>query len=470
MDTDRQDLPGNDVSPFTRLRHEREDADRVYNEALTGLDRAIQQVRTLPAPPPGFDESQLTALNDRWQLLPHAPTAGGGWLRRVRTHVWAMVGPLFERQQNFNATLVDHLNRNAAMQRESVAALGSLLTVCRQELDRLVAFESKLVQYAQTITAYVDTKDRCVEALPNTLEAATHAFGNEMQLRWESMLARDRRLTSEVEEIRTTLGVAHRAIQTLKRELEQRSAPAVSSSGDSAPAQPATPLDSYKYVGFEDQFRGGHTEIRERMTSYVDHFESCRDVLDIGCGRGEFLDLLREHGISARGVDLNDEMVAICQARGLDATRADALGYLVAQRDESLGGLFGAQIVEHLEPDYLVRLLETAYRKLRPGSVLVLETVNVACWFAFFSSYIRDITHVRPLHPDTLKYLTLASGFQRAEIRYAAPFPEPSKLQLLPVADGTTAPEAVAVANENMEKLNNLLFTNLDYAIIAHRS
>jgi O-antigen chain-terminating methyltransferase len=381
-----------------------------------------------------------------------------------------MVGPLFERQQNFNATVVDHLNRNAAMQRESVAALGSLLALCRQELDRLVAFESKLVQYAQTITAYIDTKDRCVEALPNTLEAATHAFGHQMQLRWESMLTRDRRLTGEVEEIRTTLGVAHRAIQTLKRELEHRPAAAPLSGVDVAPAQPAaTSLNSYKYVGFEDQFRGSQTEIRDRMATYVADFQGCRDVLDIGCGRGEFLDLLGEGGISARGVDLNEEMVAICRARGADVSHGDALGYLLAQPDESLGGLFGAQIVEHLAPDYLVQLLEAAFRKLRPGSVLVLETVNVACWFAFFSSYIRDITHVRPLHPDTLKYLTLASGFQRAEIRYAAPFPEPSKLQGLPVAEGTTPSDTVAVFNENMQKLNTLLFTNLDYAIIAHR-
>jgi SAM-dependent methyltransferase len=468
MDADRQEP---DQSVFARLRHQREDADRAYNEALTALDHAIQQTRALPAPPPGFDESQITPLNERWQLLSAAGQAGGGWLRRLRAQIWAIVGPLFDRQQQFNATVVDHVNRNVAMHRDSAAALTAVLAACREELDRLVAFESKLVQYAQTITAYVDTKDRCVEALPNTLESAIHGFGNEMQLRWESMLARDRRLTTEVEEIRTTLGVAHRAIQTLKRALEPRVPVAVSADGGpGAAALPtATSLNAYKYVGFEDQFRGSQTEIRDRMAAYVADFEGCRDVLDIGCGRGEFLDLLRERGIPARGVDLNEEMVAICHARGLEATQNDALTYLLAQPDESLGGLIGAQIVEHLEPDYLVRLLETAHQKLRPGSLMVLETVNAACWFAFFSSYIRDITHVRPLHPETLKYLTLASGFQRVEIRYAAPFPDGSKLQALPVAEGTTPSETTAVFNTNVEKLNALLFTYLDYAIVAQR-
>ena len=129
-------------------------------------------------------------------------------------------------------------------------------------------------------------------------------------------------------------------------------------------------------------------------------------------GVESFWSCFARNGISARGIDLNEEMAAVCRERGLDATAGDALSYLLAQPDGSLGGLFAAQVVEHLEPDYLMRFLEAAYHKLRPGSKIVLETVNAACWSAFFSSYIRDVTHVRPLHPDTLRYLVSASGFQ----------------------------------------------------------
>jgi SAM-dependent methyltransferase len=224
-------------------------------------------------------------------------------------------------------------------------------------------------------------------------------------------------------------------------------------------------LDSYKYVGFEDKFRGSAEDIRERLEAYVPLFAGASDVLDVGCGRGEFLELLRARGISARGIDLNEEMAAVCRERGLDATSGDALRYLTAQPDGSLGGLFAAQVVEHLEPGYLMRFLETAYHKLRPGSKIVLETINAACWFAFFSSYIRDITHVKPLHPDTLQYLVGASGFQKVIIRYSAPFPEEYKLQSLPEGVGDMS----AAFNENVSRLNSLLFTYLDYAAIGER-
>src|SRR6185295_924176 len=106
----------------------------------------------------------------------------------------------------------------------------------------------------------------------------------------------------------------------------------------------------------------------------------------------------------------NGEMVAEARGRGLDAVAGDALAHLASLADESIGGLFAAQVVEHLEPRYLIQLLETAFHKLRPGAPIVIETINAACWLAFFSSYLRDLTHVRPIHPETLEYLTRASG------------------------------------------------------------
>jgi SAM-dependent methyltransferase len=471
--TDTPNGPAVAITPdLLRARHEREAADRVYNDALTALDRAIQHLREFPGAPAPMDASRLASLNERWQLLASRPFLGGRWLKPIRKLVWEMLEPLWARQEQFNATLVDHLNRNADSQRQTSAALADLLRLVREELTRLVAFESKLVQYAQTITAYVDTKDRSVEALPLALHSAFEAAADELDLRWESFAAQHRRFQNEIDEIRATSGVANHAIQTLKRAIERLAASDRSATGPAGtpPVTTTFTLDSYKYVGFEDHFRGAPLEIRDRLQAYVPTFSGCSDVLDIGCGRGEFLDLLREHGVTARGVDLNDEMVAICRSRGLDAGTMDALSYLQAQPDGSLGGLFGAQVVEHLDPDYLLRLLDTAYHKLRPGSPVVLETINPACWFAFFSSYIRDITHVRAIHPDTLRYLLVASGFQQLDIRYAAPYPESSKLQPVDVPPGSPLAPAAAVFNENAAKLNALLFTYLDYAAIAKRA
>jgi O-antigen chain-terminating methyltransferase len=153
------------------------------------------------------------------------------------------------------------------------------------------------------------------------------------------------------------------------------------------------------------------------------------------------------------------------------------VSYLKTKADESLGGVFAAQVVEHLPPDYLLAFLNEAQRVLRPGARLVLETVNVSCWYAFFQSYIRDITHAKPLHPDTLQYLVTASGFTGAEIQLRVPLPEASRLRRPPraafEARGTDRDALIALASvveNNVERLNALMFTYLDYAVVATRA
>jgi len=461
---------------LARLTREREEADRLYNDALTRLDAAISAPREPQPPLPAYDEFQITNLNQRWELLSLKPDEGTGWLRRLRRHAWAMVAPLFERQQAFNSALVDHVNRNVAMNRETTRALNATMAAVVEDHRKFVEYQVQLILYLQQITPYVDTRDRHVAGLMHGLAAGLSALSEDLQKRWESMVARQRRYQAEVGDVQASLGVMQRAVQTLKRAVEQRLGP--QSAPDATPdargvaaTGAAGSLDSYKYVGFEDQFRGSRHDIRERLAGYVPLFEGASDVLDVGCGRGEFLDLLRERSISARGIDLNDEMTALCRDRGLDVQTQDVLSYLQAQPDGSLGGLFAAQVVEHLEPDYLMRVLDVAYHKLRPGSKIVLETINPACWFAFFSSYIRDITHVRPLHPDTLQYLLRASGFQKVMARYMAPYPDASKLQRV-AGEAERTPGQIAIAetiNNNVTKLNSLLFTYLDYAAIGER-
>src|SRR5262249_24068450 len=148
--------------------------------------------------------------------------------------------------------------------------------------------------------------------------------------------------------------------------------------------------------------RGSRETIRARVDDYLPILRTASDVLDVGCGRGELLDLLKQHGVSARGVDANHAMVELCRARGLSDEESDALTYLERQPDAGIGGLVAIQVVEHFEPAYLVRFLDAAYQKLRGGAPLVLETINPACWMAFFETFIRDPTHERPLHPETL--------------------------------------------------------------------
>ena len=181
--------------------------------------------------------------------------------------------------------------------------------------------------------------------------------------------------------------------------------------------------------------------------------------------------MLRARGISARGLDLNHEMVEVSRARGLNVAEADALSYVSALPDASLGGILAAQVVEHLDPAYLMRLIEAAFHKVRPGGRIVLETINPTCWLAFFESYIRDLTHVRPLHPDTLQYLLRVSGFQNVEIEYRSPVADAARLELAGrgTDDSPVLAQLVDSFNENMTKLNARMFTYQDYSVTATR-
>ena len=141
--------------------------------------------------------------------------------------------------------------------------------------------------------------------------------------------------------------------------------------GDAAP--------DFDYFGFEERFRGSEKDIKERQRVYVEFFQEANQVLDIGCGRGEFLELLKEAGIKAKGVDLDLDMVLYCEEKRLDVVRQDAFTYLESLPDDSLGGLFAAQLVEHFEPSRISELVNLCRRKLQPGGVLIFETPNPAC-------------------------------------------------------------------------------------------
>ena len=451
-----------------RLEQERADADRRYNEALTAFDRALGAEPALPAAPTAYDEQLIPALNDAWNIIP-APPSGAGVTRRLTGFVWRTVAGFFERQLTFNSRVVQHLNRNVGAHREAARTADALIAALRDHIARQAAVEASLVQVLQRITPFVDTKSR---ADAQILNSAVSAMGDTLGRQYESLSARER-------DLRAAIGVAQHAALTVKRELERMGTGTASSPAGAASAPPTgdrpagfqSRLDAYKYVAFEDQFRGSRDAIRTGQESYLPLFQGRQDVLDIGCGRGEFLDLLAARGIPARGIDLNPEMVEVCTARGLQVVGADAVGYLETLDDGTLGGIFSAQVVEHLQPAYLLRFLELAYHKLAPGGRLVLETLNPACWVAFFDSYIRDITHVWPLHPDTLKYLVTASGFPEVDVEFRAPVPPEHRLQPLP-SDPDWDPrllDAVRTFNANMDKLNVRMFSFLDYAVVATR-
>lgn len=177
----------------------------------------------------------------------------------------------------------------------------------------------------------------------------------------------------------------------------------------------------FDYFGFENRFRGTDEEIRNRQKRYLPYFEVKKNVLDFGCGRGEFLELLKEHGISAKGVDIEAKNIECCKKRHVEAVTADGFGYLEALPDNSLDGFFSAQVIEHLSTEQLIRLIRLAYRKLKKGSVMLLETLNPECLKIFAESLYLDPSHLKPVHPLTLEFIAESEGFSKTEILYMTP-------------------------------------------------
>src|SRR2546427_150844 len=250
--------------------------------------------------------------------------------------------------------------------------------------------------------------------------------------------------------------------ERLVRELEERLA-RLERRGPAATGAPVTvatqtPAPAVPdYFAFESRMRGSVESVRDRQRRYVGDFRGQAPVLDVGCGRGELVALLGEAGVEASGVDADADMVAYARGDGLDVEQADAVLYLEGVTDGSLGGIFMGQVVEHLPPATLVRVLELAVAKLRPGGLLVAETINPLSPLAL-RNYFADLTHAQPLVPETLQLLARQAGFAEAGIRFLN---EP--------AERLTEPDDPVIA-ANVRRLNELLFGPLDYALVARTS
>ncbi|HZX09857.1 MAG TPA: class I SAM-dependent methyltransferase [Acidobacteriota bacterium] len=222
-------------------------------------------------------------------------------------------------------------------------------------------------------------------------------------------------------------------------------------------------IEDAQYAGFENRFRGLDEQVKEQQRNYLSYFKEASLVLDLGCGRGEFLELLQQNGIRARGIDINEQMIETCRDKGLDCDKADILETLSEYDNNSIGGIFSSQVVEHLAPSYLKRMVEMAYHKLSPSSTIIIETVNPLSVFSLVQIYFLDLSHQQPIHPQALSFLLKSSGFEDIQIKYSAPL-ENEKLKPLPEKD-----EITSLLNENFDKINNLLYAPSNYAAVAKK-
>jgi 2-polyprenyl-3-methyl-5-hydroxy-6-metoxy-1,4-benzoquinol methylase len=220
----------------------------------------------------------------------------------------------------------------------------------------------------------------------------------------------------------------------------------------------------YHQDAFNGHFRGATDDILERYRDLAARFHGCSPVLDIGFGRGEFLTLLGELGVEARGIEVEPELVAWARLHGLDVEEGRAVEYLETLDEASLGGLAMIQVIEHLSPQHVIDVVRLAAEKVRPGGKVVVETVNPMSLYTYAHAFWVDPDHVRPVHPTYLGFLFAEAGFASIERVDRSPVPEDESLELLPGDD-----ELSKRLNANFERINALLYGPQDYAIVATR-
>ncbi len=269
-------------------------------------------------------------------------------------------------------------------------------------------------------------------------------FTNELDRRTTDI---QERLWQDMEKIR---GEYDRLIHTELRLLRQKLSTTASAPTVIVPPPEHPDID---WAGFSEQFRGSEDRIREHQKCYVARFAGANgQVLDIGCGRGEFLEAAKATGLAARGIDQSQECVALCRSKDLEVEQADMFAYLESLADGSLGGAYCAQVVEHLPPAAVPQLVKLLSQKLRLGALVAIETPNPECLAIFATHFYLDPTHTRPVPAPLLRFYLESAGFGSVEIE-----------RLTPAVDSMPA------LAELPPGVRETFFGGLDYAIFARK-
>ncbi len=226
------------------------------------------------------------------------------------------------------------------------------------------------------------------------------------------------------------------------------------------------------YLAFEEKFRGNESDISDRQDFYVAEYlkdlkvEDDSLALDLGCGRGEWLKKMSKRGYRTVGVDINSSMVSACEENGVEAVNSDALEYLEAVEDSSVDVLSAFQVIEHLSKAEVTKLVKEAYRVLKTGGILILETPNICNVEVGAASFHLDPTHINAVHPSFLQFMAEHMGYTKAEIAYWKQKDIEKWLETV-VSQEENGTIDSAVLRTVLESMKNLIYTSPDYALVA---
>jgi SAM-dependent methyltransferase len=345
-----------------------------------------------------------------------------GIKRLFRPLVKVPQNDLWERQRTFNLILLEHLER----------------------LEAARADHLRRIEYQEALDS---------EGIHEVMRHNDALFA-----RADQKLDRYRR---EARDLLGSLGAALAAVQSAPQGSEE-AVEAVSRAHE-----------EHGYLELERRYRGTEEEIRERIAAYQPYFAGLpagSPVLDLGCGRGEALALLQDWGLAGRGVDSSARMVQLCRDRGLAAEVGDLFAVLAGVEAGSLGGVVSFHVVEHLPAGALDRLVRLAYRALAPGGALILETPNPLSMVVAARNFWLDPTHIRPVHPESLKLMYELAGFDPVERLDLRPFPGDDRLPEIDLAKLPDDQRPLADrVNRLRDRLDDLLFGFQDFGMVGRK-
>ncbi len=386
----------------------------------------------------------------------------GKFIIKARNFAKELLLQILERQVRYNfanAKIVMSLRQSALSLAQSHSEFQNKTHAWRTTLERAQTdLATRLEDLTRNQTSIREALDRIESTLNQSVKAMEETFSDSLtELRGEQT-----HIVRQLHEHKRTAMDQQRRLNILLTETRKHLPSADSERRlERISAERDHLLDSM-YFTLEERFRGTREDIKDRLGFYLPYIENlyansaameASSVLDIGCGRGEFLEILRDRGIRARGVDFNRVLVGECRSMDLDVQEGEALSFLRAQKDGAFAVVSAVHVIEHLPFDHLIALLDEILRVLKPQGMVILETPNPNNVLVGSGTFYLDPTHQKPLPPDLLQFLVEARGFSNLEVR---------ELHRSPAFD--PLPESAF-----SQRFNELFHGPQDYTVIAYK-
>jgi O-antigen chain-terminating methyltransferase len=370
------------------------------------------------------NDSHAEALLNDAELYSHVPTEFPAKFNRfpfslskgLQRFLLKLYGFIFKKQRVVNASIIQVLRESVALNQQLIEQVTILQSQLKDMSDRIATTDERLA-----------ATDERLAATDERLAATDERLSTTQTITDERLRVLDERHIRNDSYLKNDLAQQKRLVALFLEQARQRLPEPFNEEQLKTFVNEEQFLLDGLYTAFEDRFRGSREDILNRLKVYLPLLKEAKvgtpelPILDVGCGRGEWLELLRESGYTARGLDLNRVMVDYCQAREIEVVEGDVISYLQSLPDLSLGAVTGFHIIEHLSFPVLKQFLNEAIRVLKPGGLVIVETPNPKNLVVGACNFYSDPTHRNPLFPDTIQFLVESQGLSNVQILYLHP-------------------------------------------------